>query len=138
MVEKAIVAILKGTGAISAIVGTKVYPRKEVPQTKTLPYITYWRRTAVHISHLGGSAGRCDATIEIDCRSRDYEESKDLVELVRLALQGFNGTSAGVVIQGTKVDNDWDDVEEPSDGSEGIIFLAGIDVRPKYKEAIPA
>lgn len=136
MIYKAVYNLLSNDAAITAIVGTNIFPRV-ADMSATYPMVIYKRSDADHVESTTGSSGLATGLMAIECYSKDFNESRDLCEKVRLLLQGYNGTAAGVVVQHSSLVSDDDDDIQPDDGSEDSVFVGSLGFRMMYEEAIP-
>lgn len=107
MIEKAIFAILNGAPALSALVADRIYPLR-APQNAEAPFITYRRISGPRLRSIGGASGQANPRFQIDVFAASYASSKDAGTEVRLALDNFRGTAAGVVIRSCSLDSDRD------------------------------
>ncbi len=107
MSEAAIVAILKATAAVTAIVSSRIYA-VDLPQNPTLPAIVYSRISGMRVSSMTGASGLARPRYQIDVFAYDYTTAKNLVRQVQLALEGKRGTYGGVNVQGILFDGDHD------------------------------
>lgn len=92
-IESDLVTHLKNDSAVSALVGTRIYPMK-APQSVTNPYITYQVINDNSNQCLGGSVYQNDTRFQIDCWSTTYSEAKAIKEAVLSALIGFKSSNS--------------------------------------------
>ena len=105
-IEAELRAILTGDGAVTALVGTRVYPL-EVPQDGTLPAIVYQElRTGVRVAS-DGPTGQRETRFLLSLWSESYSGLKTLQAAVLDALSGY----AGGNIYGVEVDAMRDDFD---------------------------
>lgn len=111
MIEKALFQKLSTTSAITAIVGSRIFP-VFLPEKTVLPAIVFLRvsTTGAAISHTK-SSGKLTSNFEVGCYGKDIQVAKNLAKLVRSALSGFSGTVAGIVIHRAEVENEFDDYD---------------------------
>lgn len=140
MLEPAIVNWLEGDVNIAAVVGTRIYPAGDVPEQDQLPRLTYQRIDTDHAAGLDGSHGFADGQVQINCVSRKRKEARTLAELVRLRMlsTSFQGTIAGVVVKGARIEGDGDTVELPQSAEEKGVSGVALTFRVWFKEVIPA
>lgn len=110
MVEQAVFARLSTFAGLGALVGARVYP-VELPQPGPLPAVTYQRVSAVRARAMGKNPGLVTARVETDAWARDYAVAKAVAEQVRLALERWRGTLAGVEVLDSFLDEEEDDYE---------------------------
>ena len=88
---------------------TKVFP--VVEDEAELPYVAY-KRSRMEQQPVKQGAGADMATVEVLCFGRTYQESVDLAELVRAALDGRQHTAGGLTMRSctmTDSDETWED-----------------------------
>lgn len=107
-IEEFLFARLTNVTAITSVVGSRIYPIK-MPDNVTLPAISYQLVAGEQIESTEGSSGLAAFVFQIDCWARGVAQVKALGEAVRLALQGFRGTQAGVVVNGV---TEWSSFED--------------------------
>lgn len=110
-VGKAIYNILSSNGAVSAIVGTKIYPEL-APTGIDAPYVVY-SVVSNSPSDTKNKNGDIDvASIEVYCFEDKYSKAVDLGVSVRAALDRKTGTYNTIEIQSTNYVNEQMDVNE--------------------------
>jgi hypothetical protein len=107
MIEKGLHTFLTGTAAISALVSARVYP-VWLPQSPTLPCLTYQRISGSRVRSLTGPSSLAHPRIQIDCWAATYDGAKTLAEAVRVALDGYSGLMGTVEVFGVIVHGDRD------------------------------
>lgn len=144
MIEAAVYELLSGDTAIASIVGNRIYPLF-APQRKPATYpdtprtwITYQTVSEVRDMPLNGPTGLVVARIQIDFFAYNYDVARSLADVVRLRLEGFNGSAAGHRIQRIWLDNRIDGYEFETEGSENPIVRVISDFRIAFAEAIAA
>lgn len=135
--ESALVARLKANPAITAIVGTRIYPLA-IPQKGQLPALVYAIPSTDRVRNLAGAAGVATARVLIDARATTYAVVKQLQELLR-QYDGFSGTLAGdVVVMNTRMDDQGDEFEWPAGtGTDVGTHHLTLTFNFKYRESIP-
>ena len=98
-VREAVYTKLSGTAGVSALVGTRVYP-KVMPQQPTMPALVYQmidnNRTQVHRGQTTGAKAR----VQVTCWGSTTASCEAVSEQVRLAMIGAVGSVASVTIDG--------------------------------------
>jgi hypothetical protein len=110
-IEDALFTKLSGTTAISDIVGTRIHPVK-MPDNPTFPSITYQRISSTREQTMQGRVSYCEAIMQIDIWSQDYDVTRDLASKVFSALEGFRGPISSVDIQAILSQNEIDLFED--------------------------
>lgn len=77
MVEEDVYSVFSGSTAITAIVGSRIYPIIAPPESE-YPMITYSRVAAWRSDHLGGRGNLERVTIEVSGWAATYREAKEL------------------------------------------------------------
>lgn len=85
--EEKIVATLKTNLAVSALVGTRIFP-VVMEEKGAWPRISYQRISGGFISSLSGYCGLEHPRIQVDCWARSYSVAKELAVKVRAAMAG--------------------------------------------------
>jgi hypothetical protein len=142
--EQAIRTRLLSIGAITALIGQRIWPHTAPSSSAahTLPYIVYRAVDKVHEHHLNGASGVCFSRVQLDLIAVDYEAVKILANTVREALDGFRGdVTVGtdlVRVVHCNLELEIDDYDPPIDGSQKGRFRVIHDWKVGYQESIPA
>lgn len=100
--------------AVSQYTANRVYPF--VPEMgATLPLIVYQRTSVERPQSLAGNVGNPLITVQLTAYDTSYSNLKDVARGMRLALDRWTGTTAGVTIQRTTLVSEADGVEMPAD-----------------------
>ena len=94
---KAIYSILTNTSAVSAIVGTRVYPQIAA-QEAAFPFVVYVLQNVDPSDTKSGVSTLDEVRYDIIVASENYAQASDLTGKIRTALDRYSGTVAGVVI----------------------------------------
>jgi len=94
---KAIYSILTSTSAVSAIVGTRIYPQIAA-QGAAFPFVVYVLQDTSPSDTKSGVSTLDEVRYDIVVASETYAEASDLTNKIRTALDRYTGTVAGVVI----------------------------------------
>lgn len=96
-IESAVIARLKATAAVTALVSTRVW-NLILPQKPTLPAIRVQIVTDPQIQHLRGSVDAAPARVQVDCygaEANGYAPVEAIADAVDTALTGEPFTSGG-------------------------------------------
>lgn len=107
MIRGALYTLLTGTSAVSAIVGTRIYP-VVLPQKPTLPAITMQRIPGSRVRSTRGPSGLAQSRYQVDCWAATQTAAEELAGVVRAATDGYRGTVSEVRIGGISVSGDRD------------------------------
>ena len=103
MSARAIYNILSNDSAVTAIVGSKIYPNA-APQETVPPYLVFAIEsvepivTKDTIVYKGGVSLTDNRGFVVNCYEKGYKKSADLAKVVRDALHGFTGAAGSETI----------------------------------------
>ena len=100
--------------AVSQYIGTRVYPLL-APMGTPMPLVVYQRTGVDRPRHLGGNVGNPVVTLQLTAYDTSYTSVKQIARAVRLAVDNWTGTTAGVTIQRTTLMTESDGVDMPAD-----------------------
>lgn len=106
-----LVAFLGQTGAISALVSTRIYP-VTLPQKPTYPNLLFSQVSGVPTYGLEGDLGKVRTRMQIDCRATTHKVAHQLADEVRHALSGFQGSMSGTQVHCITLDNQFDNFDD--------------------------
>lgn len=109
----AIVTILLGDATVTGLVGDRIYP-VYVPQNTPMPAITIQRISAPRVHTFDGPSGMVKSRYQFNSWGTTYGSVEQVVEALRLAIDGFVGTVGGRVIQGISSDDEGDNPVIPA------------------------
>lgn len=89
-IETAFYSYLSNRAAITALVGTRIYPLL-APDTPTYPHITYTVFGEGHDHDMDGATGLTDLTMQVDVWAKTITSRRNVAEALRNALDGFTG-----------------------------------------------
>ena len=92
VIEEAVVNHMENDGPIAAIVGDRIYPNV-IPQDVDLPAIAYQVISRPGLMCHDGPSGIAWPRFQITAQANDYDEVVGLINLVRVAFDGFYGGS---------------------------------------------
>lgn len=107
VVEEAVKARLAAVAGVTALISTRVYPVK-LPQSATLPAVTYQRVSTIRENAMGADPGVARTRLQVTSAATSYSALKGVTEAVRAALQRYSGTIGGVVVLDVFLDNETD------------------------------
>lgn len=84
MMQADIYSVLSTDSAISAICGSRIYP-KRIPQGASVPAVVYTINDITPVKSLSGESGLDNGTVEITCWAQDYSTAHLLAAAVRSA-----------------------------------------------------
>lgn len=95
-VEEALYAKLEGTAAVSALVGTRIYPLR-MPDKVTLPAIRYQRVDTQRPLVMGVATGLADILMQVDCWGATATTMFTLRDEIRQALERWRQSGPPVI-----------------------------------------
>ena len=100
--------------AVSQYIGSRVYPLI-APQGTPLPLVVYQRTGVERPQSLAGNVGNPVVTLQLTTYGTSYTSVKTIARAVRLTVDGWTGTTAGVTLQRTTLLTEADGVDMPAD-----------------------
>lgn len=112
-IEEALYAKVSSDAAIVELISNRLYPDK-LPQNPVLPAITYQRVSTgrYHTHDTSGGSGLARPRFQFDCYATSRLAAKNLVNVLRASLEGFNGWVGPTRIQGALSQNETDFYED--------------------------
>ena len=128
-IEAGIYSRLSGSTAVTALVGTRVYPQV-VPQGASYPNVRFAVISDEVVNALGGPTTLRQATLQIDCYSQNsYSGSISIAEAVEKQLNTNSTTFGSISVENSHVTGAGDEPPfAPTDGSDDYIFGRSLDV----------
>jgi hypothetical protein len=112
--EAFLYARLTSQTAVSSLISTRVYPLI-APMGTPLPLVVYQRTAVERPQSLAGNVGNPVVTLQLTTYGTSYTSVKSIARAVRLAVDGWTGTTAGVTIQRSTLQTEADGVDLPAD-----------------------
>lgn len=100
--------------AVSQYIGSRVYPLI-APQGTPLPLVVYQRTAVERPQSLAGNVGNPLVTLQLTTYGTSYTSVKTIARAVRIAIDGWTGTTASVTIQRSTLRTEADGVDMPAD-----------------------
>lgn len=111
--EKHVFQRLVTTPEVAKLVGFQVYPIA-VPKSAVLPFCVYRRANITRESSLVGPLYVPVVHLQIASWALTYDDSRELADAVRIALDGRIGTLSGVTISDIRLVSETDDYLDPA------------------------
>lgn len=102
--EAALVARVAATSSLVSLIGARCFPVL-VPETAMLPAIAYSLVSDVREEVMGVNAGLRHARVQLTILANTYAQALGIQAACEMAFNRYRGTSAGVVIQDTFIEN---------------------------------
>jgi len=93
-IETSLYSILSGDGDVTDKVSTRIYPVL-IPQKADMPAIAFQQISADREYTMAGEVGMTSITYQVSCFADSYSESRELADVVRIALSDYSGTVNG-------------------------------------------
>lgn len=125
--QSALRARLIADAAITAAIGTRVYPRN-IPQDKPYPAVRYFVPTEIADRVLAGMTGRFTARVQFDVLGPSYSAAWNIARCIQKALEqpgAFEGVQFGYS-DATIRDGGGDDT------SQGFIHMVSVDLLTEF------
>ena len=103
-IEATLYSLLSADAAVAALVSDRIYPIY-LPQTPTYPAVAYRRNSTSPVSLLSADTNLLAARFEVAAFSKSFDQCIDLADKLRAALQRYQGTVGGVVVEDIMLDN---------------------------------
>ena len=103
--------------SVSSLVDTRVYP-VIAPMGTPLPLIVYQRTNVTREQSLAGPVGAPVVSIQLTSYATSYTACKQIARGVRLAVDGWTGTTQSVSITRTSLESESDGVMMPTDDTQ--------------------
>jgi hypothetical protein len=127
MLGKAIYSKLSGTVAVSADVGTRIFPEAAPEQGLTFPLIVYSMTDAQHINSYSGASSLANRRVTVQCAASTYSAANTLAKNVRETLDNQSGTWGGIVVQGAFIESQQDAVQTVVAGEDLKVYVAELE-----------
>ncbi|HEU4986865.1 MAG TPA: DUF3168 domain-containing protein [Rhizobiaceae bacterium] len=127
--EEAIIDLLLGTAAVTALVGTRVYWGR-APQTEPeKPYAILQRIDGLRDYRMAGSSGYVASRVQIDVYGLTYTSTKKAARALIATLSGYSGPA----IQGAFVESERD-LPAADAGEVTNLFRTSVDLIIHHSE----
>jgi len=111
---------LSNAAAVSALVGSRIYPAGDVPQNPTRPYIAWFKVDNIHARHQGGSSLLTQARFQLDAWAETGTAAEAIYEAVRGLLDNYAGElgdpADSVTVRSCTLDTDSSGSAPPTGG----------------------
>ncbi|NBW11862.1 MAG: DUF3168 domain-containing protein [Caulobacteraceae bacterium] len=131
-IAEAVCQYLLATGAITALVGTRIYP-DDLPNNCTMPAIVYREVSDVESYHMQGADGLSSARIQVDSYGASAASANAVRRVVRSTMQGKQTTMGGVHVRNCFVENANGVALAPNDGADVWRYIRSIDLMITYQ-----
>lgn len=105
---------LSSQTSVYTLIGTRVFPMM-APTGTALPLVIYQRSAVSRQQSLSGPVGLPVVTLQLTSYASSYTAVKSIARAVRVAVDGWTGTTSGVTIQRTSLQAESDGMVLPQD-----------------------
>ena len=131
--ERAIYSILSTTGAITQVVGDRIYPKK-IEQGVDLPAITYQQISGPRVYNVSGPIGWVPSRHQITAWATNNLQAADLAAAIIVAFGGLSGTVASLEIDHIFVEDEGDIESLSAENTELDVYGKRVDIQMVFKE----
>jgi hypothetical protein len=139
-IREAILARLRESEALEAVVGTRIYPEPR-PQrddpADLLPCVEYQVVSNINRQRIAGRTGIVYARIQFDLLALDLKQCTAMKAAIEACLDGYRGTVANIEIARAEQQEEQDLAERLDDGSDQVLRRVSVDYQVKYRTEIP-
>lgn len=96
-IEEGIFLFLKDAVELKHLIGDSIFPLT-VPEREALPYITYRRISGARVRSISGPSGIARPRFQFDIYALKYDDSRDIANALRRAMDGFSGFMGSVQV----------------------------------------
>lgn len=133
-IEDGINELLLAQPAIAGMVGNRIYPN-EAKEGSAFPRIVYSVTGNSRTHAMSGPDGAPAMLLLLDCQG-SYDQSKNLADAVRLAMDGYRGYAGQHWIKGCFFEDQSDQPESPVRGEEKAIKVRQVVMTISYSETV--
>ena len=131
--ERALYSILSTTGAVTQLVGDRIYP-VQVDQGASLPAISYQQISGPRFYEVSHAMGWVESRYQVNVWAATYLDAVDLSTAVMTAVSGYSGTVASLDIDHIFVTDEGDLSNLFAENSELEIHGKRIDIQIVFRE----
>lgn len=109
-IREAVYKELKGTSAVTALVGTRIYP-VVIPERATLPAVSINVISTGQTHTMGSDSGPYNPLVQISVYGATPDDSYAVTTVIKTALKDFSGTlggDGGLTVQRAFLDDEGD------------------------------
>jgi hypothetical protein len=116
-IENSIRTYLIAQSAVDTLIDTRAFCGYVDESFSGMPNIIIKAVSRSREPHMTAASGLVRSSIQIDCNSTSYVDSKDLADKVRLEMDGFINAAMGTeTVQAVMLENETDLYYQPPDG----------------------
>ncbi len=127
-IEAAVYTVLSGSTALSALVGTRIYPNT-IPQNKAFPHVSFTIEDNEKYHGLNTTVSLTRASVSVECYTENsYLDAVNIANVIRNILNTQSTTWGTLNIQNAHVEGETDlGAVTPTDGSDDYIYQRSLD-----------
>jgi len=120
--EQILARAISSNPATARLLGFNVYPML-VPQSVTLPFVTYQRTGVTRLTSLSTAVGVPTTQLELNVFSASYTETREISDALRALLDHYGTTTQGVTVANVTIREE----------TEDVVALEGGDLPPAWQ-----
>lgn len=130
--KSGLVSLLSGESTVNAICGSRIYIGK-APQKAIFPHLIITQMSSEENGTLDGKSGQLRfLNFDIDCKSKTSVQAEQLANAVRTFLDDYSGAAGDFTIGAVIMNDESDDYEPPTDGSDIGVHIVTLDLDIQY------
>lgn len=130
--KSGLVALLRAESTVTAICGTRIYANR-APQNAAFPHVIITQMGSEENTSIDGASGQLRfLEFDIDCKAKSSVSAEALGNAVRVYLDDYSGTAGGYTVGAVLLNDESDDYEPPSDGSDVGVFVVTLDLTVQF------
>ena len=132
-IEAAVYSVLSGSTALSALVGTRIYPNT-IPQNVAYPHVSFTVDGNEKFHGLTTTEDLTLASVSVECYTENsYLDAVNIANVVRNILNTQSTTWGSLNVQNAHVGSEADlGAIQPTDGSDDYIYTRSLDCDVYY------
>ena len=125
--------LLLSQSSVTDIVGASGVFIRHAPQGQALPYVVINQEGSDEFNTLTETGRFRAVDYEFDCKGRTGEQAAQIAETVRDFIQDYSGPAGDQTIDAVILDEEFDSVEKPIDGSDKKTFVVTLAMTIQYQ-----
>ena len=132
--KTAVRAIAMADASLVTLIDARYYVTGKVPSGTAKPYVTAHKVSSEHPQHLAtGPTDAAEARLQINVVGQSDDAVEQVADCLRLALDGYQGTSDTVEIRSMWLEGSSDVYQVPEDGSQRGTHMQALDFALIYR-----
>lgn len=136
MIEKDLRTWLLSKGAITELVAGRIRIKK-LRESDTFPAIVIDVPESRHHNDIDGYGGLAESTVTFMCMAETIQAARELSEVLRMQIAGYDGVAGTISLQGVFVDDTTSGFVPLDDASENGIYSCDLNCTIWHSETVP-